>query len=116
MATIKSSVTNKLRLLLNISCRTRPVQIPAVFVTVIMLLIVKQECLKYSPSLISLAKWVELNPGRLARKSICSTAVNMLIKDVILVKLGFHMCSFLCSYCLFTLILLFLFSGVKNDK
>ena len=32
------------------------------------------------------------------RKSICPTAVNILIRDVILVKLGFN----ICSYCLFT--------------
>ena len=82
------------------------------FVTVNMLLIVEQEWVEYSPPLTSLAKWVELNSGRLARKSICPTAVNILIRDVILVKLGIHM----CSYCLCTLILLFLFSGVKNDK
>ena len=82
------------------------------FVTVNMLLIVEQEWVEYSPPLTSLAKWVELNSGRLARKSICPTAVNILIRDVILVKLGFN----ICSYFLFKLILLFLFSGVKNDK
>ena len=82
------------------------------FVTANMLLIVEQEWVEYSPPLTSLAKWVELNSGRLARKSICPTAVNILIRDVILVKLGFN----ICSYCLFALILLFLFSGVKNDK
>ena len=79
------------------------------FVAVNMLLIVEQEWVEYSPPLTSLAKWVELNSGRLARKSICPTAVNILIRDV---KLGFN----IFSYCLFTLILLFLFSGVKNDK
>ena len=82
------------------------------FVTANMLLIVEQEWVEYSPPLTSLAKWVELNSGGLARKSICPTAVNILIRDVISVKLGFN----ICSYCLFTLILLFLFSGVKNDK
>ena len=92
MASIKSGVKNILRLDYQLK------SIVAVFVTVNMLLIVEQEWAEYSPPLTGLAKWVELNSGRLARKSICPTAVNILIRDVILVKLGFN----ICSYCLFT--------------
>ena len=38
------------------------------FVAVNMLLIVEQEWVEYSPPLTSLAKWVELNPGRFAAR------------------------------------------------
>ena len=111
MVTIKSSVTIILRLLLKISCCTRPVQTTAVFVTVIMLLIARVAWSTHLPWLVwpSGLSWI---PVVSPRKSICPTAVNILIRDVILIKLGFHM----CSYCLFTLILLFLFFGCKERQ